>query len=190
MTPRGKAALAAAAAVAVSVPFVIGIVRGQSLPPAPAYTYSVVSIRRSMADATGLNWQPGAQHGLRVSHATAAELILLAYQIPDYRLSGAPGWAKSERYDVTWTPAEPEIGETGTVNAATLALRSRQYQRLQAILRDRFGMVMRLETRELPVYSLVRLETAAKFVRTDGQRSSMQYSSGGGGARISPVPSR
>ena len=91
------------------VPFVIGILRGQSLPPAPAYTYSVVSIHRSTSDATGLNWRPGAQRGLRVSHATAVELILLAYQIPDYRLSGAPDWAKSERYDVTWTPAEPEI---------------------------------------------------------------------------------
>lgn len=184
VTPRGKAALATAVAIAVSVPLVIGIVRGQSLPPAPTYTYSVVAIHRSMAEATGLNWQPGAHHGLRVTHATAAELILLAYQIPDYRLSGAPSWAKSERYDVTWTPAEPETGETGTVNAATLALRSRQYQRLQAILRDRFGLVIRLETRELPVYSLVRLQTARKLVRTDGQRSSMQYSAGSAGARI------
>ena len=47
VTSRGKAALVVAAAIAVSVPFVIGIVRGQSLPPAPAYTYSVVSIHRS-----------------------------------------------------------------------------------------------------------------------------------------------
>ncbi len=184
LTSRWKAALAAAAAIAICVPFAIGILRGQSLPPAPAYTYSVVSIHRSTVDATGLNWQPGAQHGLRVSHATAAELILLAYQIPDYRLSGAPNWAKAEHYDVTWTPAEPETGETGTVNAASLALRSRQYQRLQAILRDRFDLVIRLETRELPVYSLVRLETGRKLIRTDGQRSSMQYSTGSGAARI------
>jgi uncharacterized protein (TIGR03435 family) len=172
VTPRGKAALAAAAAAAASVPFVIGFVRGQSLPTAPAYTYSVVSIRRSASDVSGLNWRNSAQRGLYVSNATAVDLILLAYQIPDYRLSGAPGWAKSERYDVTWTPAEPEIAGTGTVNAAELARRNRQWQRLQAILRDRFGLVLRMETRELPVYALVQLEGGIKLSRTDGQPSS------------------
>jgi uncharacterized protein (TIGR03435 family) len=184
MAPQGKAALALAAAMAVLVPFAIGILRAQSLPPAPAYTYSVASIHRSPADATGLNWQNGAQRGLRVSHATPVELILLAYQVPDYRLSGAPGWAKSERYDVTWTPAEPEIAETGTVNSAELARRSRHWQRLQAILRDRFGLVMRLETHELPIYSLVHLENGVTPVRTDGHPSSLGRSRSGGVGRI------
>ena len=189
VTAPGRLALASAAAAAFFVPLAIGILRGQSLPPAPAHTYSVVSIHPSTPDARGLNWQTGAQRGLRISHATPVELILLAYQIPEYRLSGAPGWAKSESYDVTWTPAEPEIAETGTVNAAEMSRRSRQWQRLQAILRDRFGLVLRLETRQLPVYSLVRLETprpqnGAALVRTDGQRSSMLYSGRGGEARI------
>ena len=114
VTSRGKAALVIAAAFSVSVPFVIGIVRGQSLPPTPVYTYGVVSIHRSASNAEGLNWRTSAQRGLTVSHATAVESMSVAYQIPDYRLSGAPAWAKSEQYDVTWTPAEPEIGETGT----------------------------------------------------------------------------
>jgi uncharacterized protein (TIGR03435 family) len=166
-------------------PFAIGILCGQSLPPAPAYTYSVVAIHRATTDATGLNWQPGPQHGLHVSHATAAELILLAYQIPEYRLSGLPGWAKSERYDVTWTPAEPEIGETGTVNPTTAALRSRQWQRLQAILRDRFNLAIRVETRESPIYALVRVENGVTPVRTDGHASSLGRSTGRGVGRIS-----
>lgn len=50
LTASGKAALATAAAIAVFVPFVIGIMRGQSLPPAPAYPqcgfYSPVAPRR------------------------------------------------------------------------------------------------------------------------------------------------
>lgn len=93
VTSRGRAALVAAAAIAVSVPFVIGIVRGQSLPPAPAYTYSVVSIHRSASDSEGWGWRTGPQRGLHVNNATTIELLLLAYQIPEYRLSGAPKWA-------------------------------------------------------------------------------------------------
>ncbi len=184
VTARGKAALVAAAAIAVSFPFAIGIVRGQSLPPAPTYTYSVVSIHRSASDDAGWVWRNSAQRGLQVSNATAVDLMLLAYQIPSYRLSGAPGWAKSEYYEVTWTPAEPEIAAAGTTNAAELARRGRHWQRLQAILRDRFGLVMRLETRELPVYSLVRLENGVKARRTDGQPSSMLRTPGGRVGRI------
>ena len=178
LSARGRMVLAVAALFAVALPFAIGIVRGQSLPPAPAYTYGVASVHRASSEYDGFEWRTSAQRGLRVGHATPVELILLAYQIPEYRLSGAPAWAKSERYDLTWTPAEPEIDETGTVNAAELARRSRHWQRLQAILRDRFGLVLRLETRELPVYSLVRLENRALPKRTDGQPSSMRGGTG------------
>jgi bla regulator protein blaR1 len=184
ITTRGKAALAIAATIALFVPFVIGIMRGQSLPPAPAYSYAAVSIHLSKPDPKGLNWRQGPQGGLRITHASAAEMILLAYQIPEYRLSGAPGWAKSEQYEVTWTPAEPEIAETETVNAAEVARRGRQWQRLQAILRDRFGLVMRLETHELPIYSLVRLDDRVTPVRTDGLRSSLLRSRKDGVGRV------
>jgi uncharacterized protein (TIGR03435 family) len=44
--------------------------------------------------------------------------------------------------------------------------------------------VMRLETRELPVYSLVRLENGLKARRTDGQPSSMLRTPGGSVGRI------
>jgi uncharacterized protein (TIGR03435 family) len=70
------------------------------------------------------------------------------------------------------------------VNAAELARRLRQWQRLQAILRDRFGLVIRLETRELPIYALVRLENGVTPARTDGKPSSMSYSGGQGMRRI------
>jgi bla regulator protein BlaR1 len=172
LTPRGRAALVAAAATAVSVPFVIGIVRGQSLPPAPAYTYSVVSIHRSTSASDGWGWETGPQRGLRVNNATTVELLLLAYQIPAYRLSGAPKWASSDRYDVTLTPAEPEAAEATTVNAAELARRDRNWQRLQAVLRDRFKLILRLETHELPVYALVADEKGIKLSRSDGKPSS------------------
>jgi uncharacterized protein (TIGR03435 family) len=180
-------ALAIAAATALSVPFAIGIVRGQSLPPAPAYTYGVVSIHHSQSNSDGWTWRAGAQRGIRIIHATAMDLMLLAYGIPNYRLSGAPGWAKSETYDMEWTPGEPEIEEAHTVTSAELARRSRHWQRLQAILRDRFGLVMRLETRELPVYALVRLEGPLKLHRADGQPSSMHSRTGELTASAQPI---
>jgi bla regulator protein blaR1 len=188
LTFRGRAALAAAAAIAVSVPFVIGIVRGQSLPPAPAYAYSVVSIHRSTSASDGWGWETGPQRGLRVNNATTVELLLLAYQIPEYRLSGAPKWASSDRYDVTLTPAEPEAAEARTVNAAELARRDRNWQRLQAVLRDRFKLILRLETHELPVYALVADEKGIKLSRSaDGKPSSFVGHPGQRNATAQPI---
>jgi uncharacterized protein (TIGR03435 family) len=187
VTSRGRAALVVAAAIAVSIPFVIGIVRGQSLPPAPAYTYSVVSIHRSASASDGWGWNTGPQLGLRVNNATTIELLLLAYQIPEYRLSRAPTWASSDRYDVMLTPAEPETAPTTTVNAAEMARRGRNWQRLQAVLRDRFKLVLRLETHELPVYTLVAGEKGIKFSRSDGKPSSFLGPAGRLNATAQPI---
>ena len=43
-------------------------------------------------------------------------------------------------------------GETDAESTETMM--HRQQQRMQAVLRDRFGMKLRMETRELPIYAL------------------------------------
>ncbi len=63
---RRKAILAAAALTAVSVPFVIGIVRAQTLPPDPAYTYEVASIHKSAPGETNHLVGPGPARWLGV----------------------------------------------------------------------------------------------------------------------------
>lgn len=74
---------------------------------------------------------------------------------------------------MTLTPDETEAAETTTVNAAELARRGRNWQRLQAVLLDRFKLVLRLETHELPVYALLADEKGIKLSRSaDGKPSS------------------
>jgi uncharacterized protein (TIGR03435 family) len=140
-----------AALVMVSIPFAIGIVRAQSLPPQPAYTYEVVSIHPS---------QPGQGRtffrGYRTQNATAMQLLAWAYRVHDYQIAAAPGWATSNRFDVTFTPDGKEASPgPGMGMAQAGAWMDRNRQRMQAILRDRFGLVLRLETHELPTYALV-----------------------------------
>ena len=54
---RVRAALVTGAMAAVAIPFVIGILRAQSLPPEPAYKYGVVFIHKSAPGATGSRWE-------------------------------------------------------------------------------------------------------------------------------------
>jgi uncharacterized protein (TIGR03435 family) len=151
-----KLMLAAAGVAVVTMPLAIGIIRAQTLPPPPAYTYDAVSIHRSSPDERGEGIGPGAQGGLRMQNITAMLMLTFAYGIRDYQVAGAPGWTSSDRFDVSFTPdnAEAALGPGVSVNELE-SIMSRQKQRTQAVLRDHFGLILRAETHELPIYILI-----------------------------------
>jgi bla regulator protein BlaR1 len=164
VTLRGKVMLAAAGLAAVSIPFAIGIVRAQTLPPPPAYSYEVVSIHPSAPGQTRTGFGLGPGGGLRTINTSVINLLAFAYNVRDYQFVGAPGWASSEHFDVILTPDRPEtaVGPDSSLKDA-MASQSRNQQRLQAVLRDRFGLVVRTENRELPIYALVTAKGGPKL---------------------------
>ena len=164
MTFRGKAMLAAATVAAMATPFLIGVIRAQTLPPAPAYGYDVVSIHRSDPAASGAQLGRGPQGGWRSQNTPVMMLLTVAYDIADYQVIGAPAWVYSDLYDVTFTPDKPQAPPgRGAAQKDQQAYLSRNRQRLQAVLRDRFGLVMRVETRELPIYVLRQAKSGSRL---------------------------
>jgi bla regulator protein blaR1 len=181
MTIRGKMILTVAAMAVLSIPFAIGIVRAQTLPPAPEYGYEVASVHRSAPGDTSETFGVGPAGGLWTHGASVMVLLLWSYDLPDYRFADAPGWLASERYDVVLTPDKADVAP-GPDSSAKEALGSlgRNRQRLRAVLRDRFGLVMRVETRELPVYALTQTKGGSKLSPVTGAH----------GAEISFHPNR
>ncbi len=140
----------------MTIPLAIGIIRAQTLPPPPAYTYDVVSIHPSSPDQRRTQIGPGPQGGLRMQNATAMLIMTFAYGVRDYQIAGAPGWASSDHFDVTFTPDKTESVLAPGVSANELdSFMGRQKQRTQVVLKDRFGLILRAETRQLPVYALI-----------------------------------
>jgi len=83
-------------------------------------------------------------------------LLTFAWKVHDYQIAGAPGWVNSERFDVNFTPDKTEITPApGMPVKVWQDFLGRNQQRMQTVLRDRFGLVLRAETRELPIYALV-----------------------------------
>jgi uncharacterized protein (TIGR03435 family) len=167
MTIRGKVILTVAAMAVLSIPFAIGIVRAQTLPLAPEYGYEVASIHRSAPGDTSETFGVGPRGGLRTHGASVMVLLLWSYDLPDYRFADAPGWLSSERYDIVLTPDTSDVAP-GPDSSAKDALGSlaRNKQRLRTVLHDRFGLVMRVETRELPVYALTQAKGGSKLSAT------------------------
>jgi uncharacterized protein (TIGR03435 family) len=134
-------------------------------PPVPTYGYEVVSVKKSDPAARGVRIGPGPQGGLRTTNTSLMVLLTFAYDVRDYQILEAPGWSKGEGFDVSFTPEKPETPlKPGEVDAKSIeTMMQRQRQRMQAVLRDRFGMKLRMETRELPIYGLTTAKSGSKL---------------------------
>lgn len=180
ITRAGQAILAATALAAVSLPFVLGILRAQSLPPEPALTYDAVSIHKSAAGSGNHLIGPGPQGGWRVINIPVTGLIAAAYGIPEAHVIDAPGWASSEGFDIVFTPdkTEPALGTAPQLKAIQGSM-DRNAQRMRAVLRDRFGLVLRPETRDLPIYKLTVAKGGHKLSSHDASKRGPTLGSNG-----------
>jgi uncharacterized protein (TIGR03435 family) len=111
--------------------------------PAPAF--EVASVKRNTSGEprpSGGGPQPNGRY--RLINATPEMLISFAYlSIPPERFIGAPGWIKTERYDLIAT-ADPNIRD------------GKQFSPLlQSLLRARFQLQVHTESRNLPAFDLV-----------------------------------
>jgi uncharacterized protein (TIGR03435 family) len=78
----------------------------------------------------------------------------MAYRLKDFQLSGAPGWLRSERYDVEGK-SEAKAGMD-----ELMAM-------LKPLLESRLNLKFHLQTKELPVYSL-EVTKPRKLIEAEG----------------------
>ena len=101
---------------------------------------------------------------MKARNVTAIQVLTFAYGVQDYQFIGAPGWAQSERFEISFTPDQSEIVPgRETARAAMDGWLTRQRQRMQAVLRDRFSLALRAETKELPIYVLTVAKNGHKL---------------------------
>jgi uncharacterized protein (TIGR03435 family) len=110
------------------------------------------------ANKTGADWRhshfeylPGG--GLSAENINLYSYISEAYNLPvqSPRLSGGPQWIHSENYDIQATAEKGSIPPG--LSRETRLEKTRLM--LQTLLAERFHLVMRRETKEVPVYVLV-----------------------------------
>src|SRR5882724_11697320 len=104
-------------------------------PPEPKYGYEVVSIKKADPAARGVRIGPGPQGGMRTTNTNLMTLLTFAWDVRDYQIIDAPGWARTEGFDLTFTPDKPEaLPKPGEADAKAMeTMMDRQRQRMQAI---------------------------------------------------------
>ncbi len=133
-------------------------------PPPPSYGYEVVTIHKAVSGQMNSGFGPGAQGGLRARNDSVMQLLTFAYDAREYQFVDAPDWTQTERFEIELTPDKSEIvvGRDTTV-AEFDGWLHRNRQRMQAVLRDRFSLVLRAETREHPLYALTVVKGGPKL---------------------------
>jgi len=141
--------------LAVASGFVINTLAQAQDQASPVLKFEVASIRLNTSGDNKMfaNTYPGGRY--TASNMPLMLLVRNAYRLQDYQLIGAPDWV-SDRYDIT-AKAASEFPSTprGEISALQLAIRS--------LLEERFKLVVRRETRELPTYVLVKARSDGKL---------------------------
>jgi uncharacterized protein (TIGR03435 family) len=108
-------------------------------------SFEVASLKPNHLDTRGfIGAVPGGK-GFRGFQGTGVRLIPLmmqAYNVADWQISGGPEWMWSDAFDIDARAESP--ANYGQIR-----------RMLQTLLRDRFKLEIRRETKEEPVYALV-----------------------------------
>lgn len=129
--------------------------------------FEVASIKPSAPGSRGMFIRPTPGGRVSITNMTLKELIVIAWSVQSFEISGGPAWLDSARYDIA-AKAENSFkdGELRTM--------------LQALLADRFQLAIHRETKELPIYALT-------LARKDGKLGpGLAEPKEGGCAQIEP----
>jgi uncharacterized protein (TIGR03435 family) len=115
--------------------------------PKPALRFEVASVKPGGAARGG---GPPVSGRLIAQGATVEGLIIRAYGIRPFQLEGGPSWVRSESFDISAKAPTDSVTE------------AEMFEMVRHLLADRFGLRVRVETRQAPVYKL-------RLARTDGR---------------------
>jgi uncharacterized protein (TIGR03435 family) len=134
----------------LAVALVSATPNAQVAPPAATPSFEVASIKRNTSGDgfITMGMPPGGR--LTMINFPVRQMIVRAYQVQPYQVSGGPSWITSDRFDITAKAAE---------NATPQQLNAM----LQALLASRFKLKVHKETRDSDIYRLVKARADGKL---------------------------
>ena len=125
----------------------------QSAPNNP--TFDVASIHPNHYDRTNHShlYTEANQGRFRAINASVMQVIGFAYEMPEFRILNAPGWLRSEKFDI-----EARSNPALAARLATIPYASAKPElaaMVRSLLAERFHLAAHIEKRRLPVYFLV-----------------------------------
>jgi len=140
--------------------------------------FEVAAIKHSDPNGRNSGFHMNGRH-FDIENQSVANMMLLGFGVSKSQIVGAPSWVDSEKFDVKGVPdvdGEPSVKQ--------------MQEMLRQLLRDRFGLKIHREQRELPVYALVVAKSGPKLKKTEAAPDTLPDQSGHGGGGIRDITFR
>jgi bla regulator protein blaR1 len=108
--------------------------------------------------AVGIMW---ATDQFMATNFTLPMLLQRAYDLQGDQILGGPDWVSTERFDVEAKIDKSALNELNKLSPDRSQLERQRM--LQKMLTDRFGLALRRETKDIPVYALVLIKNGRSF---------------------------
>jgi uncharacterized protein (TIGR03435 family) len=139
--------------------FVLGALAGSLAPPQVAFaqqlsdpTFEVASLKQSAGGRVFIGLKsPGT---FSADNVSLRGLIMEAYGIRAFQISGGPAWTGSEKYDVTAKPGVNATQDKGITRESTTRELAEMDLMLRSLLAERFKLKVHRQIKDLPVYDL------------------------------------
>jgi uncharacterized protein (TIGR03435 family) len=94
---------------------------------------------------------------------TLLDLVREAYGVEEFQVSGGPAWARQILYNIDARPPADSQSSHSSPSNNKMPMNSEQRQMLQTLLAERFQLQVHRETRQGPVYGLVKSNKPLKL---------------------------
>jgi len=154
---------------AVTVLLVVGEVAAaprqkSTQPETPEFDVAAIRLHHPVPHERSHIYSSASDGNFKTVNVSLGALLQFAFGVPESRIVGDPGGLRSQMFDI-------EAKADGSVNDRLNKLPSDQgklvkQQMIQALLADRFKLVVHRETRELPIYALLVAKGGSKLQAT------------------------
>jgi bla regulator protein blaR1 len=139
----------------LSAAVISALCQAQSLPK----EFDVATIKPNSANDNRFMIRPLPGGGLTITGVPLKMLIMEAFDVRTFQVSGGPGWMSTERWDIEakteGVQAQLPIGQT--------------LKMLRALITDRFHLEVHHDTKEMTIYALVVGKNGSKLTRHTGE---------------------
>ncbi|HTA42601.1 MAG TPA: TIGR03435 family protein [Bryobacteraceae bacterium] len=119
--------------------------------------FEVASVKLNNSGTTTMKFPAPAEGRFQATNFPLKALVAFAWDVLGSRISGAPDWTNSERFDVDARAAD------------TRSTREQYQQMLRSLLEERFRLTVHMETKDLPAYELLLSKTGSRLKAADPQ---------------------
>lgn len=164
------AAITTAITFAVVGPVGLGILKSRAQESAATRPhFEIATIKTTDPNERGMRYAIRPPGNLSVLNMTLKNLISSAYDVHQFQVVGGPHWIDTDRFDIEAKPGDAlaPISVSSSTEAQRREFAEQFALRVQSLLADRFHLVIRRETKEMPVYELTIAKGGSKLKQVE-----------------------